>query len=80
MQDSLLLSLLSPKRRRVMRLEFTIRQIQVHPLRWTEKQHRLLDGERNSEALSQCSASEYICAKLILNLQLVKFENLLAIG
>ncbi len=42
------------------------------------------DGEWNSEALSQCSASKYICAKLILNLQLthwlIQSENVLDIG
>ncbi len=26
----------------------------AHPFRLTEKYHRSLDGERNSEALSQC--------------------------
>ncbi len=39
----------------------------AHPLRWTKKIHRSLDGERNSEALSQsvCSARQNI---YVLNL------------
>ncbi len=51
---------------------------------YEREQHRSLDGEISSEAFRQCSASEYICAKLIRSLQLthwrIQSKNVLAIG